>query len=68
MALSTCRPLRDDLHRDRYGSSLFEAPWAQIFADMTRRGLTTIDRTAGLVELTSAGRTLVEALINTEIR
>jgi oxygen-independent coproporphyrinogen-3 oxidase len=67
MALSTCRPIRDDIHRLRFaGQSIFDEPWSSTFADLTRRGLTKVDREAGTVALTHTGTTLVEAIMNTE--
>jgi oxygen-independent coproporphyrinogen-3 oxidase len=68
MALSTCQPLREDLHRQRFaGSSLFADPWLARFRSLERRGLATVDRAAGQIALTAAGGTLVEAIINTEL-
>lgn len=68
MALSTCQPLRDDLHRERFaGRSLFDPPWAQTFASLQRRGLATVDRAAATVSLTAEGTVLVEAIMNTEL-
>ncbi|MEV0354810.1 radical SAM protein [Nocardia sp. NPDC050697] len=68
MALSTCQPLRDELHRARFGgSSLFGPRWRPIFTDLTERGLTVQDPAAGTITLTGPGRTLVEAIMATEI-
>ena len=67
MALSTLRPLRDDVHRERFaGRSLFDQPWGDVFAGLERRGLLTVDRRAGTVTLTAVGTVLVEAIMNTE--
>ncbi|PWW67158.1 radical SAM protein [Actinokineospora spheciospongiae] len=67
MALTTLRPLREDLHRARFGRSLFAEPWASAFDRLAGRDLARVDRARGLVELTGTGRTLVEALINAEL-
>jgi coproporphyrinogen III oxidase-like Fe-S oxidoreductase len=67
MALSTCQPLSDRLHRRRFpGHSLFRQPWREKFDDLADRGLASADPAAGQIALTSVGRTLVEAIINTE--
>ncbi|MGC4852538.1 radical SAM protein [Micromonospora sp. DT4] len=67
MALSTLQPVRDDLHRERFGGrSLFDDPWADTFAALERRSLLYTDRSAGTVHLTPAGEVLVEAIMNTE--
>jgi len=68
MALSTCQPLREETHRERFpGASLFTGQWRRKFADLERRGLARVDAAAGTVTLTATGTTLVEAIINTEI-
>lgn len=68
MALSTCQPLSDRLHQQRFpGRSLFAGPWQARFQDLARRGLATPDPAAGQITLTAAGRTLVEAIINTDL-
>ncbi|WP_226383324.1 radical SAM protein [Burkholderia mayonis] len=68
-ALTTCQPLRDDLHRARFaGSSLFDQRWKPAFQSLERRGLAAIRPGEGTVELTGVGKTLVEAIVNTEIR
>lgn len=67
MALSTCQPLSDQLHQQRFaGRSLFASPWQATFQSLANRGLVTLDRASGHVALTTAGSTLVEAIINTE--
>ncbi|MBT0768764.1 radical SAM protein [Kineosporia sp. J2-2] len=67
MALSTLQPLRDDLHRERFGgASLFDDPWGERFDGLERRGLLATDRRAGTVRLTPPGEVLVEAIMNTE--
>lgn len=69
MALSTCQPLAEEIHRRRFpGSSLFEERWADVFSSMARRGLATVDHRDKTISLTSEGKTLVEAIVNTEIR
>jgi oxygen-independent coproporphyrinogen-3 oxidase len=67
MALSTCQPLSDDVHRERFGESLFTPRRLSVFESLQRRGLATIDHHARTVGLTPVGATLVEAIINTEI-
>ncbi|MFE3193867.1 radical SAM protein [Nocardia sp. NPDC059240] len=68
MALSTCQPLRDELHRSRFaGASLFDEHWGSIFGGLADRGLVTVDATAATVTLTDPGRTLVEAIMATDI-
>jgi coproporphyrinogen III oxidase-like Fe-S oxidoreductase len=61
MALSTLRPVRSDVHRERFGRPL-PAEW---FASLQARGLVTVDDTG--VTLTPDGEVLVEAIINTEL-
>ncbi|MGZ3144271.1 radical SAM protein [Lentzea chajnantorensis] len=65
MALSTLQPVRDDLHRARFGRSLFDEPWLSKFTSLRERGLLTMD--ADAVTLTDDGEVLVEAIINTEL-
>jgi oxygen-independent coproporphyrinogen-3 oxidase len=68
MSLSTCQPLSEQWHRRQFpASSLFEGRWAETFAHLARRGLAVVDRQRGEVGLTREGKTLVEAIINTEI-
>ncbi|KWO82400.1 radical SAM protein [Burkholderia ubonensis] len=68
-ALTTCQPIRDDLHRTRFaGSSIFDQRWKPVFQSLKRRGLATMQPSAGTIALTSVGKTLVEAIVNTEIR
>lgn len=64
MALSTLQPVRDDLHRARFGRSLRDTPWGQMFDDLANRGLVTVSDDA--VTLTENGEVLVEAIINCE--
>jgi oxygen-independent coproporphyrinogen-3 oxidase len=68
-ALSTCQPLRDDLHRARFPeSSIFNSDWGPVFERLELRGLALTDRKSGTVGLTGVGKTLVEAIMHTEIR
>jgi oxygen-independent coproporphyrinogen III oxidase len=68
-SLSTCQPVRDDLHRARFPeSSLFDRHWGPIFDNLENRGLARIDRDAGTIRLTQAGKTLVEAIMHKEVR
>jgi oxygen-independent coproporphyrinogen-3 oxidase len=64
MALTSLQPLRDSLHRNRFGRSLFDEPWAGRFRSLQDRGFAVL--TADTVTLTPVGETLVEAIINTE--
>lgn len=65
MALTTLRPVRDEVHRARFGGrSLFDGPWRERFAALERRGLLVQDHGLEEIRLTPAGRTLVEAMIN----
>ncbi|MFD7710178.1 radical SAM protein [Streptomyces sp. NPDC059786] len=68
MALSTCQPLFEGIHRSRFpGGSLLSGRWGALFGSLAERGLVRIDRGAGSVALTEAGATLVEAVMNTEL-
>ena len=68
MALSSLQPLDDRLHRQRFaGRSLFDEPWLSTFRSLQDRGLLVMQQSAQRVELTPDGRTLVEAIINTEL-
>lgn len=69
MSLSTCQPLNEEWHRKRFPkSSLFKGHWANIFSSMAQRGLAIIDHRNQVVNLTLEGKTLVEAIMNTEIQ
>lgn len=69
MALSTCQPLTEEAHRARFPrSSLFGDRWSATFGSMAQRGLASVDRAEETVTLTDVGMTLVEAIINTEVR
>ncbi len=68
MALSSCQPLSDGAHQERFsGRSLFGDPWHAKFSGLAARGLVTLDYAARQIALTEAGTTLVEAIINTEL-
>jgi len=68
-ALYTCQPIRDDLHRARFAeSSLFDGEWGPIFEGLERRGLAHVERSGRTIALTDVGKTLVEAIMHTEIR
>ncbi|ONI74765.1 coproporphyrinogen III oxidase [Actinosynnema sp. ALI-1.44] len=66
MALSTLRPVREDVHRQRFGSRFDESPWKQHFESLAARGLLTVDEEG--VTLTPNGEVLVEAIINAGFR
>jgi oxygen-independent coproporphyrinogen-3 oxidase len=69
MALSACAPIYEEQHKRRFSSSsLFDNYWLPIFTDLSNRGLLTIDRACGKIELTRSGITLVEAIINTSLQ
>jgi oxygen-independent coproporphyrinogen-3 oxidase len=69
MALSTCQSLHDDVHQLKFpGSSLLEGRWLRIFRGLEQRGFASVDRSQRTVELTDEGKTLVEAIMHTEIR
>jgi oxygen-independent coproporphyrinogen III oxidase len=68
MAMSTCQPLLEDVHAQRFpGSSLMTGRWGTTFAALQHRGLVHMDRADGTVRPTPEGATLIEAIINTEI-
>lgn len=68
MALSTCQPLLEEVHRSRFpDSSLLSGRWGAMFDSLADRGLVQIDRGADSIALTEAGATLVEAIINTQL-
>jgi coproporphyrinogen III oxidase-like Fe-S oxidoreductase len=68
MALSSLQPLTDRQHRDRFaGRSLFADAWPDRFRSLVERGLLTVDESAATIALTGPGKTLVEAIINTEL-
>jgi coproporphyrinogen III oxidase-like Fe-S oxidoreductase len=64
MALTSLQPLRDSLHRSRFGRSLFDEPWGRRFRSLQDRGFLEVSEDA--VTLTPDGEILVEAIINTE--
>ncbi|TQK42748.1 oxygen-independent coproporphyrinogen-3 oxidase [Streptomyces sp. SLBN-118] len=67
MALSTLQPLRDTFHQQRFaGRSLLDEPWRHIFQSLEKRGLTVVDDCAEQISMTSEGKVLVEAIINSE--
>ncbi|MFD8494327.1 radical SAM protein [Amycolatopsis sp. NPDC059657] len=65
MALTTLAPVRDSLHRARFGRSLFDEPWLSRFRSLAERGLLVLE--PDQISLTTNGKTLVEAIINTEL-
>jgi len=67
MALSTCQPLSDSVHRSRFdGRSLFDPPRVHTFESLEARQLLTSDSSDGTIQLTRNGATLVEAIMNVE--
>ncbi len=64
MALSTLQPVLDAVHRQRFGTSLHDAPWRDRFESLAARGLVTTDDSG--VRLTPDGEVLVEAIINAD--
>jgi len=68
MALSTCQPLSDKIHRTHFPeSSLFNEYWQQKFTSLQKRHLAVIDNKRRMISLTEEGKSLAEALINTEL-
>jgi coproporphyrinogen III oxidase-like Fe-S oxidoreductase len=68
MALSTLQPLRDQLHQQLFnGRSLLDEPWRHRFRSLEERGLFVVDDRAKEIRMTSDGKALVEAIINTEL-
>jgi oxygen-independent coproporphyrinogen-3 oxidase len=68
MALSSCQPLSDELHQQRFpGRSLFAGSWYEKFQSLADRHLVTVDHITRQITLTTSGRALVEAIINTEL-
>lgn len=67
MALSTLQPLRNDLFQERFPQdSIFDGQWKPVFESLQERGFLNIDDQQETVTLTTVGKTLVEAIINTE--
>lgn len=68
MALSTLTPLSDELHQQRFpGRSLFDEPWRSRFLSLQERGLAVVDEGGKQIGLTTDGKVLVEAVINSEL-
>lgn len=67
MALSTCQPLLDEIHQACFpNSSLFDDYWQAKFKSLQERNLVFVDELRRTISLTKDGKTLVEAIINTE--
>ncbi|CAM3954567.1 coproporphyrinogen-III oxidase family protein [Kibdelosporangium persicum] len=64
MALSTLQPVRESVHRERFGRSLVDGAWRATFESLVARGLLLTD--ADGLRLTPAGEVLVEAVINAD--
>lgn len=65
MALSSCQPLDNNIHLSRFPKNpLFKSPWLDKFESLQDRGLLIIS--GDQISLTSDGKTLTEAIINTE--
>ena len=62
---TSLQPVRDAVHRNRFGRSLLAPPWRDALDSLVSRGLARLDD-AG-VTLTPDGEVLVEAVINTEL-
>ena len=68
MALSSCQLLKNSLFQERFPKySLFDAHWGPLFQDLEKRNLLKIDNKNQSIQLTSIGKTLVEAIIHTEL-
>lgn len=65
MALTSLQPVRDEIHRARFGRSLLTDPWRTPLESLVSRGLARLDDQG--VTLTPTGEVLVEAIINTEL-
>lgn len=69
MALSSCIPIKDSLHRKLFPcDSLFSDHWLSIFKSLEKRNLLNINYEKKEIALSEVGKTLVEAIINTEIK
>jgi len=64
MALSTCQPLRRNVHESRFGRALHGQPIGEVLDGLVDRGLGRWH--GGDFSLTPVGKTLVEALMNVE--
>ncbi|MBN2531978.1 MAG: radical SAM protein [Spirochaetales bacterium] len=68
MALSSCMPLKESQHCINFeNSSLFADYWYSKFRSLEQRGFVHIDNDNKQIIVTPNGRTLVEAIINTEL-
>ena len=65
MALTSLQPVRDSVHRARFGRSLLTEPWRAPLDSLVSRGLAAVDDSG--ITLTPDGEVLVEAIINTEL-
>ncbi|MCE7002833.1 radical SAM protein [Kibdelosporangium philippinense] len=66
MALSTLQPVRNDVHRRRFGRDVQDGPWRDQLDSLVSRGLLVADD-AG-IRLTPDGEVLVEAIINADLQ
>lgn len=64
MALSTCQPLRGDVHEARFGKPLRGESIGDVLDGLVDRDLARWD--GGDISLTAVGKTLVEAIMNVE--
>ncbi|MFB2980115.1 radical SAM protein [Microseira sp. BLCC-F43] len=67
-SLSTCQPVFNSYHVNRFPhSNLLKGHWGKVFRDLERRELLSIDESSESITLSQNGKTLVEAIMNTEI-
>ncbi|SMC57788.1 radical SAM protein [Kibdelosporangium aridum] len=66
MALSTLQPVRNSVHRGRFGRDVMAGPWRERLESLVDRGLLLVDNTG--IQLTPDGEVLVEAIINADLQ
>lgn len=65
MALSTLQPVRNSVHRSRFGRDVMAGPWRERLESLVDRGMLLADNTG--IQLTPDGEVLVEAIINADL-
>ncbi|RSM86515.1 radical SAM protein [Kibdelosporangium aridum] len=65
MALSTLQPVRNEVHRRRFGRDVMDGPWRGQLESLVERGLLVADDSG--IQLTPDGEVLVEAIINADL-
>ncbi|MFC0110743.1 radical SAM protein [Kibdelosporangium aridum] len=66
MALSTLQPVRNSVHRSRFGRDVMAGPWRERLESLVDRGMLLADNTG--IQLTPDGEVLVEAIINADLQ